>query len=171
MLTDEQIEAAAAAAKAALLAQGESLGFDERIASAAAATLAATLRAANKQAASLAQTPLRRDDVVFGFVLANVLSQQVAALTALVGTLLARLPGAKDDPDVQRLLAEALTTEKIAERIAADYGPLPNCDGCRRSSPAACYHHARCADCRNAEERRKPGRPWREGFCAKHPAQ
>ena len=143
MLTEEQITTAAAVAKAALLAQGATLGFDEKTAEAAATSLAATLRVANKQAGDLAQTPLLRDDVVFGYVLTNVVAQQVAALTALVGKLLARLPNAKDDPEVAALLAGALSPEKVVERARQDmpapavFGPIEKCAGCQRSSPAA----------------------------------
>lgn len=168
MLTEEQITTAAAVAKAALLAQGADLGFDEKTAAGAAASLAATLRVANKQAADLKQTPLLRDDVVFAFVLVNVLAQQVAALTAMVGKLLARQAGAKDDPEVARLLAEALTPEKVVERYATDCGPIESCGACRRASPSPCFHHGRCLACRAHENRRPAGRPWREGYCPEH---
>lgn len=175
MLTEEQITTAAAVAKAALLAQGATLGFDEKTAAAAATSLAATLRVANKQAADLATTPLLRDDVVFGYVLTNVVAQQVAALTALVGKLLARLPNAKDDPEVAALLAGALTPEKVVERAREDmpaqtFGPIEKCGGCQRSAPVACFHHARCQACREAARFCKPGRPWREFYCPEHRA-
>jgi hypothetical protein len=177
MMTDDEIAASVASMtqslrETMLSPDAGPLRMNEKQVEAAARVYEKSLEIARANAIAKQGAALDRDGILQTCALTLVTAQQLALLTASVGALAARIEracgGANDDPEVTALLAGALSTEKIAERIVADYGPMPRCDGCRRSSPAACYHHARCADCRQAEESRKPGRPWRDGYCPKH---